>query len=122
MIDFPQECAEFVEFYGTKDRKGSGYATLPTIQVVGQHDKGRRMKYAARIQLEFLRKRGKEYVTAWYLHQALDYVENAPILPIEEILKRLENKTEPCKELEVVKDFVMKHFREILRDCRRDEK
>jgi hypothetical protein len=34
------------------------------------------------------------------------YIEGAPILRIEKVLKRLEERTEVCPELETVQDFI----------------
>jgi hypothetical protein len=72
------------------------------------------------LQLRFLRQKGSDYVKAWYLHHILDYIKSAPVLSIEEILKRVENKTEPCQELEKVKNFVTSNSEEILQDCRNE--
>ena len=110
LIDFPKESQEFMEFCDREDEKPrtgrrKRVVTLPYRTTVGKHDTGRRRKTAAYL-LRFLRQKGSEYVE-WYLHHILDYIESTPILSIEEILKRIENKTE-CKEL--------------LQDCRNNVK
>jgi len=125
LIDFSEECQEFMEFCNREDEKSrtsrrKRVVTLPYRVTVGKHDSGRRRKTAMYLQLRFLRQKGSKYVKAWYLHHILDYIKSAPILSIEEILKRIENKTESCKELEIVKDFVMKNSEEILQECRNE--
>jgi len=127
LIDFPEESQEFMEFCNREDEKPRTgrrkcVVTLPYRTTVGKHDSGRRRKTAAYLQLRFLRQKGSEYVEAWYLHHILDYIESAPILSIEEILKRIENKTESCQELNIVKNFVMSNSDEILQDCRNNVK
>ncbi|PUA34286.1 MAG: hypothetical protein B9J98_00080 [Candidatus Terraquivivens tikiterensis] len=123
LVDFPEENQEFMEFLDTEDKKlcmgkRKHIVILPYRATVGKHDSGRRRKTAMYLQLRFLRQKGSEYVKAWYLHHILDYIKSAPVLGIEEILKRVENKTESCKELEIVKNFVMSNSDEILEECR----
>ena len=94
-----------------------------------RHDSGRHYGYAREVQLKFLRKKGDDYVKAWYLHHILDYMawwvtegfsESTP--SIEDILqaKRLEKLFGSSQEQELrnVKNFVMNHSAEILQDCR----
>ena len=114
LIDFPKESQEFMEFCDREDEKPrtgrrKRVVTLPYRTTVGKHDTGRR-KTAAYLQLRFLRQKGSEYVEAWYLHHILDYIESAPIL----ILKRIENKTEYCKELNIFKNLVVSNYDEIM--------
>jgi len=66
----------------------------------------------------FVRQKGSEYVTAWYLHYVMDYIRMAPALTAEEILKRTEARFERCQELERIKRFVLENVEEILQDCR----
>ncbi|MEA3485901.1 MAG: hypothetical protein U9R03_04250 [Candidatus Aerophobetes bacterium] len=126
LIDFPQECPEFLNFC---DKEEEGISELSKSQQSVIHksfaqrigyDSGRRRKTDMHIQLQFLHERGSECVKAWYLHQILDYnyIKGAPILTVEEILERIESKTESCQELENVKRFVIYHSSEILQDCR----
>ena len=55
---------------------------------------------------------------AWYLHYVLDYIKMAPALTPEEIIKRTEDRFEPCKELEIIRNFVMENAEGILEDCK----
>lgn len=125
LIDSPEEVQEFMEFCDREYEKlklhvGSrkSVVTLPLKVSVGKHDSGRKSKTATHLQLEFLRKKGSEYVKAWYLHHILDYMKSAPKLSVKEVLKRVEEKTESCRELEIVKNFVMSRSEEISRECR----
>jgi len=104
LIDFPEECQEFSE----DQRK--------TYKI--EHNSGRKRKTVMYMQLRFLRQKGAEFVKAWFLHHALDYIKGAPILSIEEVLKRLEERTEVCPELETVQDFIEENSEQILHDCR----
>ncbi|MCK4733131.1 MAG: hypothetical protein KAT65_11805, partial [Methanophagales archaeon] len=77
------------------------------------------MKIPKYLQVVFLRRqKGSEYVKVWYLHYVLDYIKMAPTLSIEEIIKRTEDRFEPCQELEIIKGFVMENSKEILEDCK----
>lgn len=112
LSDFPEECQEFMEFC---EREGSELI----LELVRIHDFRRIMKIPKYLQIVFLRrKKGSEYVKAWYLHYVLDYIRMAPALTSEEILKRTEDRFEPCQELEILKEFVMDNSGEILQDCR----
>ena len=100
------------------------------IAAFDYHDSGRSSKAHREIQLEFLRQRGDEYVTAWYLHQILDYLKwwldpsnkNDPVPPIEDILtdKRLQKKIGNLDDrvLYAVRSFVVIHSEAILSDLR----
>lgn len=125
LIDFPQKCPEFLRFCDNYDKKVSqmtksrrSVLCSSFAEVVGKHDTGRRRKTATYIQLDFLQQKGNEYMRAWYLHHALDYIEKAPVLTVEEILERLEKRTKSSPELEVVSRFIKDHSEEILQDCR----
>ena len=88
------------------------------------HDTGRSKsnKTATYIQLRFMQHKGSEYVKAWYLHHALDYVQKLTgSYPMEEILNRLGERTESCPELEGVKDFITRNSAEILQDLRHNK-
>lgn len=124
IVDFPEKSREFMEFLNMEEVRLRPYskgfkgrrkviAALPV-----EHD-GRGKRTTMHLQLKFLRQKGSEYVKAWYLHHILDYIKSAPILSIEEILKRIENKTESCQELEEVKSFVKSNSEEILQECRK---
>ena len=123
LIDYPRKIREFMEFCNSEQEKTyvssrKCVVTLPYRVIVGKHDSGRRMKTAMYLQLKFLRQKGSEYVKAWYLHHILDYIESAPILSIKEILKRIEERTESCEELQAVIDFIKSNWEEILQECR----
>ncbi len=112
LSDFPEECQEFMEFC---EREGSEII----LELVRVHDFRRIMKIPKYLQIVFLRRqKGSEYVKAWYLHYVLDYIRMAPALTSEAILKRTEERFEPCQELEILKEFVMDNSGEILQDCR----
>ncbi len=112
LSDFPEETQEFMEFC---EREGGEII----LQLVKAHDFRRIMKIPKYLQVAFLRRqKGSEYVKAWYLHYVLDYIKMAPALSIEEVIKRTEDRFEPCQELEIIKEFVMENAEEILRDCR----
>jgi len=110
LSDFPEKCQEFMDFC---EREG-GEIILELVRV---HDFRRIMKIPKYLQLVFLRRKGSEYVKAWYLHYVLDYIKMAPALTPEEIIKRTEDRFEPCQELESIKNFVMDNTEEILQDC-----
>jgi hypothetical protein len=76
------------------------------------------MKIPKYLQLLFMREKGSEYVKAWYLHYVLDYIRMAPALTAEEILKRTEDRFEPCQELEAIEGFVIENADEVVYDCR----
>jgi hypothetical protein len=76
------------------------------------------MKIPKYLQVVFLRQKGSEYLMAWYLHYALDYIRMAPALTPQEILNRIEARFEPCRELERIKKFVLDNAEEIVKDCR----
>ena len=111
LSDFPDKTQEFVLFC---EREGEEVI----LQLVRTHDFSMIMKIPKYLQLVFVRQKGSEYVTAWYLHYVLDYIRMAPALTAEEILKRTEDRFEPCKELENIKKFVMEYAEDIVHDCR----
>jgi len=111
LSDFPDETQEFMLFC---EREGEEVI----LQLVRTHDFSMIMKIPKYLQLVFVRQKGSEYVTAWYLHYVLDYIRMAPALTAEEILKRTEDRFEPCQELEKIKKFVMEYAEDIVHDCR----
>jgi len=121
LIDFPQRCSEFIDFlkaYESSEpihtKKVLPEDVLERFRV--RHDKGRKAKTTMYLQFDFLKTKGSEFVEAWFLHHALDYIKTAPILSIEEVLERLEKRTKSCPELEAVKDLVRSNATEILQD------
>jgi len=130
LIDFPQKCQAFLDFCDGDPAARVYRRGRPTSITVGQftnHDAGRRKRYGREFQTKFLHQKGSEYVRAWYLHHILDYMKwwltsYDPALSIEDILqaKRLEKMFGSFQEQELqnVKDFIVKHPEEILRDCR----
>lgn len=111
LSDFPDKTQEFMLFC---EREGEAVI----LQLVRTHDFSMIMKIPKYLQLVFVRQKGSEYVTAWYLHYVLDYIRMAPALTAEEILKRTEDRFEPCQELENIKKFVMEYAEDIVHDCR----
>lgn len=111
LSDFPDQSHEFRDFC---ECEGEDIIS----QLVSTRDFSMIMKIPKYLQLVFMRQKGSEYVTAWYLHYVLDYIRMAPALTVEEILKRTKDRFEPCQELELIKQFVMKNAAEIVRDCR----
>ena len=110
--DFPEEGQEFMDFC---EHEGGEII----LQLVRVHDFRKIMKIPKYLQVVFLRRqKGSEYVKAWYLHYVLDYIKMAPTLSIEEIIKRTEDRFDPCHELEIIRNFVMENSEEILQDCK----
>ena len=85
---------------------------------MGREDFRRIMKIPKYLQLVFVRQKGSEHLKAWFLHYVLDYIKMAPALTPEEIIKRTEDRFEPCQELELVENFVMENAEEIVQDCK----
>ncbi|MHC1610733.1 MAG: hypothetical protein ACXQTW_03890 [Candidatus Methanospirareceae archaeon] len=111
LSDFPEKTQEFREFC---EREGEEII----LQLVRTHDFETIMKIPKYLQLLFVRQKGSEYVTAWYLHYVMDYIRMAPALTAEEILKRTEERFGPCEELERVRKVVIEDAEELVRDCR----
>ena len=109
--DFPEEGQEFMDFC---EHEGGEII----LQLVRVHDFRRIMKIPKYLQVVFSRLKGSEYVKAWYLHYVLDYIKMAPARSIEDIIKRTEDRFEPCQELEIIRNFVMGNAEEILQDCK----
>jgi len=87
-------------------------------QLVRAHDFSMIMKIPKYLQLAFVRHKGSDYVTAWYLHYVLDYIRMAPSLTAEEVLQRTEERFGSCNELERVKQFVLENAKAVVSDCR----
>jgi hypothetical protein len=111
LSDFPDKTQEFMEFC---EREGETIIS----QLVRTHDFSTIMKIPKYLQLTFVRQKGSEYVTAWYLHYVLDYIRMAPALTAEEILKRTEDRFWHCQELKNIKKFVWENAEELVHDCR----
>ena len=112
LSDFPEESQEFRAFC-----EGEGGEII--VQLVQARDFSMIMKIPKYLQLVFLRRRkGSEYVTAWYLHYVLDYITMAPALSIDAILLRTEGRFGSCEELELLKEFLMANEEALLQDCR----
>ena len=111
LSDFPDQTREFIEFC---ERRGGEII----MQLVQSCDFERIMKIPKYLQVVFAREKGSEYLMAWYLHYALDYIRMAPALAPQEILNRIEERFEPCRELELIKKFVLDNAEEIVKDCR----
>ena len=110
LSDFPDRTQEFKAFC---EREGEGII----LRLVRTHDFSTIMNIPKYLQLMFVRQKGNEYVTAWYLHYVLDYIRMAPALTAEEILKRTEDRFEPYQELESIKKIVRENAEELVHDC-----
>jgi hypothetical protein len=111
LSDFPEKSPEFIAFC---EREGEEII----LQLVRTHDFSMIMKIPKYLQVLFMRKKGSEYVLAWYLHYVLDYIRMAPALTVEDILKRTADRFEHCQELEAIKNFVIENADAIVYDCR----
>ena len=111
LSDFPDQSQEFREFCV---RDGE----VIILNLVRAHDFEMIMKIPKYLQLAFVRRKGSDYVTAWYLHYVLDYLRMAPDFRADEVLKRTEARFGACEELERIKKFVKENAEEIVRDCR----
>jgi len=112
LSDFPEESLEFRAFC-----EHEGVEII--LQLVRVRDFRMIMKIPKYLQVEYLRRKGSEYVIAWYLHYVLDYIKMAPALTPEDVINRTEDKFGTCQELELIKKFVLDNAEEILQDCRR---
>ncbi len=111
LSDFPDQSPEFIAFC-----EQDGVELL--LQLLKVREFKLIMKIPKYLQIEFLRRKGSEYVKAWYLHYVLDYIKMAPALTPEDVINRTETKFGTCVELETVRDFVQANAEEILQDCR----
>lgn len=129
LIDKPQKNQEYMDFCNRSATiYRGGKPTKMNAGMVDHHDSGRNNPVLATIHLKFLRKKGNEYVMAWYLHQTLDYLKSwvnlsneiNPIPPIEDILtdKRIRKKIGDPQDpiVEAVRTFVVEHSGAILQD------
>ena len=111
LSDFPEQSQEFMEFC---EREGEGII----LELVRTHDFKMIMKIPKYLQLVFMREKGSEYLTAWYLHYVLDYIRMAPALTPDEVVTRTADKFGGCHELALIKQFVTENAEEIVADCR----
>jgi len=112
LSDFPDKNREFMEFCA---REGEAIIT----QLVRAHDFSTIMKIPKYLQLAFVRYKGGDYVTSWYLHYALDYIRMAPELTTGEVLQRTEERFGSCDELERVWQFILENEKAVVSDCRK---
>lgn len=83
-----------------------------SVKSYSTHDSGRTKKAEAEAQIFFLREnfeKDEDYVKAWFLHHALDYIKRVLKLDwisFDDSLNRLEERTKSCEELEEVKKFL----------------
>ena len=111
LSDFPEQSHEFIQFC-----EHEGVEIV--LQLVTAHDFKLIMNIPKYLQVEFMRRKGSGFVTAWYLHYVLDYIKMAPALTLEDVISRTRGKFGTCHELEAINDFVLDHAEEILHDCR----
>lgn len=114
LSDFPEQCLEFRAFC---ERRGA--------EIIGQllqkSEFDRIMRIPKYLQVVFVNEKGSEYLKAWYLHYALDYIRMAPALTLHEILDRIGARFGQSQELELIETFVLEHADEIVSDCRANQ-
>jgi len=79
----PQEYLDFVELESQKEANSEKKVVSSALEEeILKHDSARKSdnksmrELIAKIQLKFLSQKGEDYVKAWYLHHALDYVDD----------------------------------------------
>lgn len=132
LIDTPEEIVEYKRFVKEEIERSIGKKLGANINnilhfVRDKHNSGRRRRTITYLQLLFLSKKGREYVKAWYLHHALDYMmEIHKLFDKREVIRRLREKklvanvdeTNLEKDLNVVLDFIINNWDEIINDFR----
>ncbi len=137
-IDDPKRCKEYIEFLKCRFREegimlvdDEEYERYEAISfcirvsdMIG-HDSGRRSKHDLHLQLEFLETKGLEYVRAYYLHHALDYIATVyPALTLDEIFTKLDRKIGDHYKENIrrewlnVKNFIKNNIKEIIEDLK----
>lgn len=95
----PQEYLDFVDKESKKEANSKKKVVSVSLKErTLSHDSGRRKDIrwlSAKIQLRFLRQKGEDYINAWYLHQALDYLDQ----DIREFMKNTFTSIESAFEI-----------------------
>lgn len=108
-----------------KSKSRKAVLTQALAVTVAKHDVGRRRKTAGYIQLEFLSQMDTNYVKAWYLHHALDYLKGTILSPSEalerfkeRIVTKFDEDFDFTKELKQVLAFLKTNLQDISQDLK----
>lgn len=128
----PPEYIDFVrkesEKIGEQSKKGKRVIAMLIQRETLKHDSGRRRKtigrVSAKIQSRYMKKKGKDYVKAWYLHHALDYLEgnrdwirNVPSETVETVIMK-HKKNRPQTFSKEIADFLKNNTKELEQDLK----
>jgi len=129
LIDFPEKCDEYQAYCEeAPDARiySGGKPTKMTIASFTDHDSARSSDGVRKVQIDFMRSKGNDYLKAGYLHHVLDYLKwwatqwELELPTMEYILRKrkLEEKIGPINDihLQKVKNFVINNSKEILND------
>lgn len=121
----PKDYVDFVEKESQREANSKKKVVGKYISERTQsHDSARRSDtrgISARIQLKFLGQKGENYVKAWYLHHALDYLDknrsyiNVNSLSMESI-KKMYKENKPQTYSEEIMNFLKRHISEVKKD------
>jgi hypothetical protein len=126
----PQEYTDFVNKESRRiaeqSKRRVGALAMAIESETLKHDSARRKrtsgKIASEIQLKFLKIKGKDFVKAWYLHHALDYlndnkdlIKNVPSESIETLFIKYQ-KNRPVTFSEEIIDFLKNNLQELKKD------
>lgn len=117
----PQEYLEFVKNESERiakkiATKRIGVFALVTEKETLKHDSARKKrtsaKIACEIQLNFLKNKGEDYVKAWYLHHALDYLNDHKDESIDSLFKKYQKDRPDTFSKEII-DFLKSNIQEL---------
>ncbi len=124
----PQDYLDFVELESRKEANSKKKAVSIDIEEkVLKHDSARKgnnksmRELIAKIQLRFLSQKGEDYVKVWYLHHALDYVDDTgewrtnTAETVEECVDK-HQKNKPETYSPEIMDFLKNNIRELEKD------
>ncbi len=131
VINLPQEYLDFVNKESRKiaeqSKRKVGIIAMVIESKTLEHDSARKEKktmgkIVSEIQLKFLETKGKDFVKAWYLHHALDYlndnrdwIKNVPTETINTLFTRYQ-KNKPVTFSREIIDFLKKNIQELRKD------
>ncbi len=134
LIDFPDKNQEYKDYcYGNPETVIlCGKKKTPTKTSIVDydfHDSGRSNPHYRKLQIDFLTQKGQSYITAWYLHQILDYLtfwtigtQSANEINLKDILtdKKITQKIGDSKDPQLIRvvDFVFNNSESIICDLR----
>lgn len=126
----PREYTDFVnkesrKFAGQSKRRVGALAMVIELETL-KHDSGRRKrtsgKIASEIQLKFLKNKGEDFMKAWYLHHALDYlndnkdlIRDIPTESIETLFSKYQ-KNRPVTFSKEIIGFLKDNIQELKKD------